>query len=383
MKPLCHLLGFTGLLCAPLAAQSDSSPASSNVGNEQYPRISKDLSVTFRLKAPEAKKVQVRGGSGLVKDAFDLAKGDDGVWTGTTPPTVPGFHYYWFVVDGVIVNDTASRMFFGWGREGSGIEVPENGSDGDFYGAKEVPHGEVRVCWYHSKITGRLRRAHVYTPPGYDQQPQTRYPVLYLQHGAGENERGWVEQGRANFILDNLIAGGKATPMILVVDTGYASRPGNGPDGKPVGPNSAFEEVMTTELIPLIDGRYRTIADADHRAMAGLSMGSMQTLGVTMKHPELFKWIGAMSGPPRRGFDVKTAFDGVFNDAPAFNKKVKLLWFSAGTAEVEIDKATRALHEALKTVGIENVFYSSPGTDHEWQTWRRSLHEFAPLLFKP
>lgn len=383
MKPVCYFLVSAGLLCMPLAAQNDSTPASTNVGSEQFPRIAKDLSVTFRLKAPEAKKVQVRGGAGLVKDAFDLTRGEDGIWTGSTQPAVPGFHYYWFVVDGLIVNDTASRSFFGWGRDGSGIEVPEIDGAGDFYAAKEgVPHGEVRVCWYHSKITGRLRRAHVYTPPGYDQQPQTRYPVLYLQHGAGENERGWVEQGRANFILDNLIASGKAVPMILVVDTGYATRPGNGPDGKPPGPNSAFEEVMTTELIPLIDGRYRTLADADHRAMAGLSMGSMQTLNITLKHPELFKWIGAMSGPPRRGFDVKTSFDGVFNDAAAFNKKVKLLWFSAGTAETEIDKSTRTIHESLKAAGIENVFYSSANTDHEWQTWRRSLHEFTPLLFK-
>jgi enterochelin esterase-like enzyme len=382
MKSLRHFLVVTFLLYGPVAAQTDSVPATTNVGNEQYPRIGKDLSVTFRLKAPEAKKVQVRGGAGLVKEAFDLTRGGDGVWTGTTPPAVPGFHYYWFVVDGVIVNDTASRSFFGWGRDGSGIEVPETGTEGDFYAAKQVPRGEVRVCWYDSKITGRLRRAHVYTPPGYDQQPQTRYPVLYLQHGAGENERGWVEQGRANFILDNLIASGKAVPMILVVDTGYAAKPGNGPDGKPPGPNSAFEEVMTTELIPLIDGRYRTVADADHRAMAGLSMGSMQTLGITLKHPELFKWIGAMSGPPRRGFDLKTSFDGVFNDAAAFNQKVKLVWFSAGTAEAEFEKATRAMHETLKAAGIANVFYASSGTDHEWQTWRRSLNEFAPLLFK-
>jgi enterochelin esterase-like enzyme len=379
MKHVFYFFSLTLFLSHPLAAQSDSAPAAGNIGNAEYPRISVDQRVTFRLKAPEAKKVQVRGGSGLVKEALDLVKSDDGVWTGTTPPAAGGFHYYWFVVDGVIVNDTARPSSFGWGRECSGIDVPEKDpKDEDFYAAKEVPHGDVRVNWYQSKITGKLRRAHVYTPPGYDEQLQQRFPVLYLQHGAGENERGWVEQGRANFILDNLFAAGKAVPMIAVVDTGYASRQGS----EGAGPTSAFEEVMLTELIPLIDTRYRTIADADHRAMAGLSMGSGQTLNIAPRHPDRFAWIGAMSGPPRKGFDVKTSFDGVFADAAAFNKRTRLLWLSAGTAEEEIHRNTLAMHEALTQSEIKCVFYSSPGTDHEWQTWRRSLFEFAQRLFK-
>ncbi|MDO8632046.1 MAG: alpha/beta hydrolase-fold protein, partial [Phycisphaerales bacterium] len=181
-----------------------------------------------------------------------------------------------------------------------------------------APHGEVRSRWYHSKITGKWRRAHVYTPADYDQRPTVRYPVLYLQHGAGENDRGWIEQGRAQFILDNLIAAGKAKPMIVVVDTGYAARPGGAPGtpaARTAGPTSAFEEVMLDELIPTIDASYRTLADREHRAMAGLSMGSMQTLQITLKNLDTFAWIGAMSGPPRQGFEVKTAYDGAFSDA--------------------------------------------------------------------
>jgi enterochelin esterase-like enzyme len=364
-----------------MAAPGNSGPAPSNVANAEYPQIDSELRVAFRLKAPEAKKVRLRGGAGLVKDSLELTRGDNGVWSLTTQPAVPGFHYYWFVVDGVNVNDPSSYSYFGYGRECSGIEVPDK--EGDFYEAKDVPHGDVRVRWYQSKITGKWRRAHVYTPPQYDRNETTRYPVLYLQHGAGENERGWIDQGRANFILDNLIAAGKARPMILVIDTGYAVSSSSQPSsGSKPGPTSAFEDVMIEELIPIIDATYRTHADGEHRAMAGLSMGSMQTLQITLKHLDKFAWIGAISGPPRQGFDVKTAHDGVFNDAATFNKRVRLLWLGAGTAEEQIHKNTTAMHEALNQAGIKNVFFSSAGTDHEWQTWRRSLKDLAPRLFE-
>src|ERR1043165_1509168 len=172
-------------------AAQDATPAPSNGGSAQYPQIASDLRITFRFKAPEAKKVQVKGGAGLIKDSLDLVKDDAGVWSGTTPPAVPGFHYYWFIVDGVQMNDPASYTYFGWGKDTSGIEIPAK--DVDFYLPKDVPHGEVRVRCYYSKITGKWRRAFVYTPPDYDANAQARYPVLYLQHGAGENERGWVE----------------------------------------------------------------------------------------------------------------------------------------------------------------------------------------------
>jgi enterochelin esterase family protein len=174
--------------------------------------------------------------------------------------------------------------------------------------------------------------------------------------------------------------------MIVVVDTGYAFRPGQGtaqnPASRTSGPTSAFENVMLEELIPMIDSSYRTLTNREQRAMAGLSMGSMQTLQATLKHLDKFAWIGAMSGPPRQGFDVKTSYDGVFRDAAAFNRKVKLFWLGAGTGEEQIFKNTAAMHEALEEAGIKNILYSSAGTDHEWQTWRRSLHDFVPRLFR-
>lgn len=380
MKPLLTLAILASGILRSLGA-SDGTPATSNVGNAEYPRIASDLRVTFRLKAANAKQVKLEGGAGLVKEPLEMTRGEDGTWTVTTPPAVPGFHYYWFTVDGLRVNDPSSYAWFGWARETSGIEVPEAGVV--FYDVKpDVPRGEVRERWYLSKLTGKWRRAHVYTPPDYDKKTRSRYPVLYLQHGAGENERGWVEQGRANFILDNLIAAGKAKPMIVVVDTGYAAFAGTMAGTNRAAPTAAFEDVMLKELIPMIDATYRTQADRKNRAMAGLSMGSGQTLNLTLRHLDQFAWIGAMSGPPRQGFEVKTAYDGVFADATAFNKKVKLLWFSAGTAEARFHASTVAIHEALNQAGIRNVFYSSPGTDHEWQTWRRSLHEFAPRLFR-
>lgn len=362
-------------------AAAEGAPAPGNVGNAEYPRIASDLRVTFRLKAPNAKLVKLEGGAGLVKEPLEMTRDDAGNWSVTTPPAVPGFHYYWFTVDGLRVNDPASYAWFGWGRETGGIDVPEAGAD--FYTSQEnVPHGEVRARWYFSKITGKWRRAHIYTPPDYDTRTRTRYPVLYLQHGAGENERGWVEQGRAGVILDNLIAAKKAKPMILVVDTGYATYVTNSPGTNRFAATAAFEDVMLKELIPLIDSTYRTLADRKNRAMAGLSMGSGQTLNLTLRHLDKFAWIGGMSGPPRQGFDVATAYDGVFKDAAAFNKKVSLLWLGAGTAEERIHSSAFAVHESLDKAGIKNVFYSSPGTDHEWQTWRRSLHDFAPRLFR-
>jgi enterochelin esterase-like enzyme len=359
-------------------------PAPSNVAGADYPRIASDFSVTFRLKASNAKQVKLEGGAGLVSEAIDLKRGEDGVWTVTTPPAVPGFHYYWFVVDGLKVNDPSSYSYFGYGRETSGIEVPEPGVD--FYAARpEVLHGEVRARWYYSKVTGHWRKANVYTPPDYDRDARIHFPVLYLQHGAGENERGWIEQGRANFILDNLIAAHRAKPMIVVVDTGYAAFAGTnqaGSTNRTSAPTGAFEAVVLTELIPTIDASYRTRSDRNSRAMAGLSMGSMQTLNVTLRHLDQFAWIGAMSGPPRQGFDVLISFDGVFRDAAAFNQKVKLLWLGAGTAETRIYTNTVAMHEALDRAGIKNALFSSPGTDHEWQTWRRCLYDFAPRLFR-
>lgn len=382
--PICFLL--IGGLCGAQGG-SDSQPASSNVRGAEYPRVSSDLRVTFRIKAPQARQVQLQPGgddNGLGKGPMDMMRGADGVWTVTTPPAVPGFHYYWFLVDGLAVGDPGSETYFGWGKESSGVEVPEKGTD--FYAVKDVPHGEVRTRWYYAKTTATWRRAMVYTPPEYDRNARARYPVLYLQHGAGEDERGWTNQGRANFILDNLIAEGRAKPMIVVMEQGYATLlgpvQGSATQGRGTGQSVVFEQVVLNDLIPMIDATYRTRADRDHRAMAGLSMGGGQTLQITLTHLDKFSWIGSFSSPLRTGFDLKTAYNGAFADAAAFTRRVHLLWFGAGTAEERMLKPALAMSEALQQAGIRNVFYQSPGTAHEWQTWRRDLHEFAPLLFQ-
>ena len=372
------------------AQADDSQPAASNIAGQSYPRIHADLRATFRLKAPEAQKVRVH-----VDKDYDLQRDDQGVWSVTTTPLVPGFHYYWFIVDGVNVCDPASETFYGTGRQASGIEVPSKGED--FYEIKEVPHGEIRERPYFSKTTGAWRRIFVYTPPDYDANRDARYPVLYLQHGAGEDERGWGVQGRVNHIMDNLIASKRAKPMIVVMEKGYARkagqpdipirRPGAGgppPDSRRMF--SAFEDVVVNDLIPTIDATYRTIPDREHRAMAGLSMGGMQTFNITLNHLDKFSYIGGFSGAGGGfggTFDVKTAYNGVMADAEAFNKKVHLLWIGVGTAEGQrFHDGLKGYRDALEAAGIKTVFYESPGTAHEWQTWRRCLHEFAPRLFQ-
>src|SRR5258706_1920921 len=369
------LAGLVLLTSGTITIADDSLPAISNVPGAQYPRINPDLSVNFRLRAPNAQKVQVQpggGDNGLGQGPFDMTKGDDGVWTATIPPAVPGFHYYWFLIDGVPSNDPGSETYFGWGKQTSGVEIPEKGAS--FYAPQDVPHGEVHICWYPSKITQTTRRAYVYTPPDYDTNASARYPVLYLQHGAGEDERGWHKQGRMNFIMDNLLAAKKATPMLVVMDRGYASRPGA------AAYQNSFGDVLLEEIIPLIDSKCRTIADRDHRAMAGLSMGGMQTMQIGLTHLDKFGWLGAFSAPTRN-FDLKSSYNGVFTDAAAFNKQVHLLWLGAGTAETQIHDGAKSVHDALASAGIQNVFVESQGTAHEWQTWRRALNDFVPRLF--
>jgi enterochelin esterase-like enzyme len=360
---------------------TDSRPAASNVRGAAYPRITSDLRAVFQVKAPDAQKVQLQLGK-----TFDMVKDEKGVWTFTTDPLVPGFHYYFLIIDGVQVSDPSSDSFFGWGKMSSGIEVPEEGVS--YYSLKDVAHGDVRQKWYFSKVTQAWRRCFVYCPPDYNNNLNKKYPVLYLQHGSGEDERGWSVQGKVDIIMDNLIAEGKAVPMIIVMDKGYATRPGEPAPvqgQQPLGP-SAFEEVIIKDLIPFIDSNFRTFSDRDHRAMAGLSMGGMQTMQITLANLDRFAYIGGFSGAGRfggTGLDVRKDFNGVLADPVAFNKKVKLLWIGIGTAEPQnMYKAVNGFHLSLTDAGIKNVYYESPGTDHEWLTWRRSLHEFAPLLFR-
>jgi enterochelin esterase-like enzyme len=374
----------------------DFKPATTNVWGAEYPRVDGTGKVEIRIKAPDATKVRVNFWSG---PKADMVKQPDGFWTFTTPPLVPGLHYYTVVVDGGEFADPGSHAFFGGSKHASAVEVPEPGSD--YYDIREVPHGQVREVWYQSKVTGSWRHALVYLPPDYDAAAKTRYPVLYLQHGGGEDETGWIRQGRANFILDNLIAAGTAKPMIVVMAYGYARRAGvPAPDltGKPFGSpemikamqemTAAFEDDVTQALIPFVDATYRTIADRDHRAMAGLSMGGMQTFHITLNHLDLFSYIGGFSGAMRlalgdQKLDPKTAYGGAFADAAAFAKKVRVLWLGVGTVEPErMREGIRSLHAQLTEAGIQHVYVESPGTDHEWQTWRRNLKDFAPRLFR-
>jgi enterochelin esterase-like enzyme len=385
--------------CVCLAqGSSDFKPATSNVLNAQYPRVDGNSRVEIRFKAPDASKVRVNFWSG---PKADMEKQADGFWAFITPPMAPGLHYYTVIVDGAEVSDPASTAYFGGSKWASAVEVPETG--GDYYLPQDVPHGQVREVWYRSKVTATWRHALVYTPPAYDTQLKERYPVLYLQHGGGEDESGWTRQGNANFILDNLIAARKAKPMIVVMANGYARRAGYTPPdlrGKPFGSPemrkameemmSGFEDDLTQALIPFIDSTFRTLSDRDHRAMAGLSMGGMQTFHVTFRHLDLFSYIGGFSGAANAFSagnekpDTKTAFNGAMADPSAFAKRVHLLWIGVGTEEPEgMKQGIVKLHNALEEARILHVFNQSPGTAHEWQTWRRNLQDFAPRLFQP
>ena len=389
------ILVLSGVYCARAEDSGDFRPAVTNVSGAAFPRVDGASRAQFRLKAPDATKVRLNFWS---NPKLDMEKQADGYWTVTTPPLAPGLHYYTLIVDGVEFSDPASHAFYGGSKDASAIEIPEPGVT--FYSVQEVPHGEVREVWYHSAVTGSWRHALVYTPPGYDAQTRVRYPVLYLQHGGGEDETGWIRQGNANFILDNLIASGASKPMIIVMANGYARRAGQTPPdlaGKPFGSPemmramretaAAFEDDMTQALIPYIDAHFRTLTDRDHRAMAGLSMGGMQTFQVTFDHLDLFSYIGGFSGAAgslgNDKFDPKTSLNGALSDPAAFAKKVHLLWLGVGTDEpANMHAGIERLHTSLMDANIKHVFYESPGTAHEWQTWRRDLKDFAPRLFQ-
>jgi enterochelin esterase family protein len=385
------------LLIAGTCAAQDASQfhaAETNVWGADYPRVDSGGRVQIRIKAPDANKVKLNFWSG---PKVDMEKQADGFWTVTTTPLVPGLHYYVINIDGADASDPGSTAFFGGNRYTSAVEVPEPGST--YYSIQDVPHGQVREVWYPSKVTGSWRHALVYLPPDYEAQTKQRYPALYLQHGGGEDETGWIRQGHANFILDSLIAAGQAKPMIVVMAYGYARRAGapapdlSGPTmGTPQGAQArdemakTFEDDVTQALIPFIDKSFRTSADRDHRAMAGLSMGGFQAFQITTKHLDLFSHIGGFSGIggmlEDRKWDFKTDFNGLFADPAAFAKKVHVLYFGVGTAEPERFRTRiQGLHTALTEAGIDHVYWESPGTDHEWQTWRRNLKDFAPRLF--
>lgn len=387
MKHLSILMLMFALVCGVNNAQNidlykDSKPASTNVQGAEFPRIDAMNRVVFRIKAPEAQKVQVD----LAKK-YDMVKNSEGVWEITTEPVVEGFHYYSIIIDGVAVCDPASQSFFGMGRMASGIEIPEKGVD--YYMPKNVPHGQTREFYYYSNITKSWRRAFVYTPAGYDTNTSERYPVLYLQHGGGEDETGWPNQGKVNFIMDNLIAEGKAKPMLVVMDRGSAVNP-DVPVNREQGllgmlQNFTLVDVFIQEIIPAIDKEFRTIPDRDHRAMTGLSMGGFHSFQVTLLNLEKFAYIGGFSGGGLMLPDTEFSklYNGVWADVETFNKKVKLMYISTGTEEPErMYQTVNNFHKELEKAGIKHIYYESPGTGHEWLTWRRSLNQFAGMLFK-
>ncbi len=374
---------FTFAVVANGAEPVVDQPALSAVRGSQYPLLHGDETVTFRVVAREAKQVQVvpRGtGNGLGDKPIDLSRGDGGTWLGRTSVR-PGFHYYQLMVDGFACNDPASRTFFGWAQESSGLEVPD--SKLDFYSLKDVPRGDVRICNYMSKVTGGPRRAFVYTPPGYDEQPERRYPVLYLQHGAGESERGWTEQGKANLILDNLIAAKQAEPMLVVMENGYATTADQPATVQPAtgarGQADQFSELVVTDLVPFIDGKFHTLANREHRAIAGLSMGGGQAMRTGLAHLDKFAWIGSFSGALRE-FNVETSYGGALRDAAEANRQLKLLWIGCGS-EDRLFEGGQAIHRSLTEHKVEHMWVEGPGS-HEWQVWRKHLYDFAPRLFK-
>ena len=382
----------------------DFKPSTLNQPGKQYPEVNSQRRVRTILRAPNAQTVLLNIGG----VQYPMTKGEDGVWTGVSNAQDEGFHYYQLNVDGVSVPDPGTQIFYGSSRWGSAVEIPAH--DKEFYALKDVPHGQLREVHFPSKIGKATLQCFVYTPPDYEKGSK-RYPVLYLQHGAGEDEHGWGGQGYAGLIMDNLIAEGKAKPFLIVIANSYlvtggaggrGAAPGGGrgpvPAGQPGaagapaaagrggpgGPGAAgrgrgfvmtdtpFEHALTEEIIPFIDANFRTVADQPHRAMAGLSMGGMYTHGITLAHLDKFSHIGMFSGGSIGVAEIKDMAD--------FKKKVRLVFASYGSRENGATAKTNA--DDLNKAGIKAVFYESPQTAHEWLSWRRSLHEFAQLLFQ-
>lgn len=358
---------FSSTICYAQIAQTeikeDFKPSSKNQPGKEYPQVNSQGYARFRVEAPDAKSVNVSLGLGG-QGGTDLSKNEEGVWMGTTAgPMDEGFHYYHLNIDGGVFNDPGANNYYGSTRWESGIEIPAH--DQDFYALKNVPHGHVQQVLFPSPSTSTSRRAFVYTPPGYSKESSKRYPVLYLQHGWGEDETAWSNQGHANLIMDNLIAEGKTEPFIIVMTYGMTNEVKFG--GLRDFKIDAFQTVLVDELIPYVDANFRTLSDKDNRAMAGLSMGGMETHAITLNNPEVFSHYALLSG-------------GIYTPEELKDRtKPKLIFTSSGSKENpdRVNSSTKALKDA----GFNAVSFVSEGTAHEFQTWRRSLYELAPLLF--
>lgn len=358
----------------------NSQPASTNISKTDCPCILDDLSVVFKVKAPDARSIKVDLGK-----MYEMTKDEKGVWSVTTEPQVPGFHYYSLVIDGLKLADPASESFYGMGRMASGIDIPEKGVD--FYQIKDVPHGEVSSRYYYSKVTNSWRRLFVYTPAGYDGNPAKKYPVVYIQHGGGEDERGWVVQGKTDIILDNLIAEGKAKPMIVVMSNGNVTPPGT-PGGYSNAAMASFKDEMINNIIPFVDKNYRTLTDAKNRALCGLSMGGGQSFYIGLGNLDYFGWVGTFSSgifgginnPSGKTFDAEKEIPGLLSNPDKFNNKLKLFYISVGEQDPRVEFTKNAIKK-FQDSGLKVEYNSFPG-DHEWQVWRKSLHDFAARVFK-
>ena len=375
-EKMLELMGYQ--VRSPFTVPADAVTAETTVPGNEFPKVDKEHRAYFRVVAPDAHRVQVD----ICGKKYDMHRDQQGVWCAVTDPLVVGFHYYFINIGGMNVIDPATETFFGCNRQAGGIEIPE-GPEGDYYRPQQgIAHGQVRSIYYYAKATEEWRHALVYTPAEYE-KGKKRYPVLYLQHGMGEDETGWSKQGRMQHIMDNLIASGEAVPMIVVMESGDIKAPFKGGDNRQGFSQygASFYKVMTNDLITTIDSKFRTLRDRDHRAMAGLSWGGHQTFDVVLSHMDLFAWMGAFSGAIF-GLDVKTAYNGIFTRPDEFNRKIHYLFLMSGTEGMDKMFGTKKLVDELNNQGIHAHYYESTGTDHEWLTWRRGLRQFVPHLFK-
>jgi enterochelin esterase-like enzyme len=348
--------------------------ASSNVRSAKFPRVTSDRRALFRVKAPEAQKMQIDLGK-----KYDMVRDKDGVWEVITDSLGEGFHYYSLLIDGVAVADPASESYYGMGRMASGIEIPFEGDD--YYSIKDVPHGDVRMKRYYSSVTNSWRRLFVYTPPGYDVATTEKYPVLYILHGGGEDERGWATQGKTDLIIDNLVAEKNAKPMLVVMMDGNFGSGGIAGFGEQS--LRMFENELKNEVIPLVDESYRTEAKATHRALAGLSMGGLQTLYAGIRNTDMFAHLGVFSSGwwSNQPNLSDPQYEFMKAKASTINSNLKSFWIAMGGEEDIAYKNCKLMMERFDQIGIKYSYSEHPG-GHTWPVWRHNLHEFAQILFK-
>lgn len=350
----------------------NTQAATTNIPGAEFPRVDSHNRVYFRYKSPNTQALTVD----ICSKKFEMKKDAEGNFCVVTDSLPVGFHYYFLIADGISVIDPLTTTYFGCSRVAGGIEIPE-GKEGDYYRPAKVPHGQVRSVQYFSETQQKFRRAMVYTPAEYETSGDKRYPVLYLQHGMGEDETGWSTQGFMQNIMDNQIAAGNVTPMIVVMDNGDVAEGFNPAKGGMNEFGASFYDVIIKDLIPMIDSTFRTKTDRDNRAMAGLSWGGFQTFNTVFNNPDVFSYAGAFSGAIF-GLNTKTAYNGIFNDKD-FNKKFHYFFLGCGSEE---NFGTENLVKQLRECGADAQFYLSEGTAHEWLTWRRCFNQFIPHLFK-